>query len=125
MTKEDPTTDIENGYVTYKNRLYKKEALRDLKPDLFSSDELANKFGVKFPKYAKRGQIFVRVDITPNRIFKFDGNRWIEISKEQSSSYLDDQYVEFLIAKIGTGEADLDMLTDDERSRISEYLTNR
>jgi hypothetical protein len=69
--------------------------------------------------------MFVRVDVLPNRVFKFDSNRWIEINKQQTDSYLDDSYVKFLIDKIETGEIDIDTLTDEEKARISEYLTNK
>lgn len=126
MTRPDPIKEVEHGYVTYDNRLYKKEALETLKPDLFldRSDQEV-RFGARFPKFAKKGNIFTRVDVLPNRVFKYDGERWIEINKDQTNSYLDDNYLEYLIEKINSGEVDIDSLTDDERLKISEYLTNK
>lgn len=124
VTKQDPVKSVENDYVTYENKLYKSAALQQLKPELFIN-RVKTTFGDKFPKFATRGQMFVRVDVLPNRVFKFDGNRWIEINKQKTDSYLDDSYVEFLIDKIETGEIDIDTLTDEEKARISEYLTNK
>ncbi len=124
VTKQDPVKSVENDYVTYENKLYKSAALQQLKPELFTN-RVKTTFGDKFPKFATRGQMFVRVDVLPNRVFKFDGNRWIEINKQQTDSYLDDSYVKFLIDKIETGEIDIDTLTDEEKARISEYLTNK
>jgi hypothetical protein len=124
VTKQDPVKSVENDYVTYENKLYKSAALQQLKPELFTN-RVKTTFGDKFPKFATRGQMFVRVDVLPNRVFKFDSNRWIEINKQQTDSYLDDSYVKFLIDKIETGEIDIDTLTDEEKARISEYLTNK
>jgi hypothetical protein len=104
--------------------LYKRSALEQLKPNLFVN-RISSTFGDRFPKVATRGQMFVRVDVLPNKVFKFDGARWIEVNKNQTDSYLDDRYVEFLIGKIETGEIDIDTLTDEEKVRISEYLTNK
>lgn len=65
----------------------------------------------------------MRVDSLPNRVFKFDGFRWVEIAKSNSDSYLNnDDYLKFLIDKIGNGEYDPELLTDVERFQIEEYL---
>lgn len=119
-----------NGYVEFEDKLFQKEALKALRPDLFSAKadlELGNKstsnFGATFPRVAGKGDIFVRVDVTPNRVFKFDGKKWIEVSKDLTQSYLYDQeYIKFLVNKIDIGEYDVDMLTDQEKIEIEEYL---
>jgi len=83
-------------------------------------------FGIQFPKMAKKKDIFVRVDTLPNRVFRFDGNKWIEINKNLTATYLYDQeYIKYLVEKIGSGEYDAELLSDQERNQIEEYLSNQ
>jgi hypothetical protein len=120
---------VGNGYYEYKKGLYREDALRELRPDIFSAKadglgtQSSTHFGTNFPKISKKGDLFVRVDVSPNRVFKFDGNKWIEVNKEVTQTYLYDQeYIKFLIDKIGKGEYDLDSLNDAERNEIENYL---
>jgi hypothetical protein len=125
-----PVHDMGGGYVEFEEKLFHRDALQALRPDLFAAKADTNlgtksnsNFGTVFPKVAGKGDVFVRVDITPNRIYKFDGSKWIEINKESTQSYLYDQeYIKFLIEKIGSGEYDLDNLSDTERNEIESYL---
>jgi multisubunit Na+/H+ antiporter MnhG subunit len=123
-----PINDIGDGYVEFENHLFQKNALKELRPDLFSLkiDEHNNYqsgFGTQFPKIAKKKDVFVRVDMMPNRIYRFDGKRWIELNKELSESYLYDQeYIRYLIDKIDTGEYDIELLSEQEKIQIEEYL---
>ena len=82
--------------------------------------------GTEFPKLAEKGDTFVRVDVLPNRVYKFDGIRWIVVNKETSNSYVHDQeYVKYLVSKIETGEYDIDLLSESEKEQIEEYLTKK
>ena len=61
----------------------------------------------------------------PNRVYRFEGKNWIEISKEQSDSYLfDEEYIKHLVNQIQSGEYDIELLSDSERQQIEVYLTN-
>jgi len=119
------------GYVEYDSKLFQQDALKQLRPDLFSAKaDLGNKsssdFGTTFPRMAAKGDVFVRVDVLPNRVYKFDGRRWIELNKSTSSTYLTDKsYLDFLVDKVGSGEYDLDILTDDEKDYVLEHLKNQ
>lgn len=123
-----PIHDVGDGYVEYNNALYKQAALKDLKPELFrirvdNTDQASNNFGTTFPRVAKKGDIFVRVDVLPNRVFKFDGKKWLEQNKSVSQSYMyNKDYIEFLIEKLNSGEYDLDVLSEDEKSEIEAHL---
>lgn len=124
-----PLHDVGNGYVEFNNGLFKVDAIRDLRPDLFSAKADLNKtvsstnFGTTFPRIAKKGDIFVRVDVLPNRVFKFDGKKWLEQNKDISQTYLNNkEYIEFLVDKIGKGEYDLETLNDIEKSEIEAHL---
>jgi hypothetical protein len=82
-------------------------------------------FGIEFPKTAKKGDMFLRVDNLPSQLYKYNGVQWIKVNKNLSDSYIyDDAYIDHLIEKIGSGEYDPDLLSDIERERIAEKLKN-
>ena len=126
-----PLHDVGSGYIEYNQRLFKKDALRELRPDLFNlqpdkvTGQNSKSFGTQFPKIAAKGDMFVRVDILPNKVFKFDGKKWIEVSKEQTNTYLyETEYIKYLVDKIGSGEYDIDLLSETEKEQIHQYLQN-
>jgi hypothetical protein len=130
-----PITKKDGGYVEWDNGsytgVYKEEALRNLRPDLFSAKADLNKqstsnFGTNFPKMASKGEIFVRVDVLPNRVYKFDGKRWIEVNKNLSTSYLaDENYIKHLAKKVKNKEYDIDLLSNEEKDLVEEELKNQ
>lgn len=82
-------------------------------------------FGIEFPSSAIKGDMFLRVDILPSVLYKFNGNNWIKVNKNLSDSYVyDDAYINHLIEKIESGEYDPDLLSDIERERILSKLNN-
>jgi hypothetical protein len=115
------------GYVQYHNKSMSKKVFLELHPELMATPNQSNdgnaSFGTQFPKFAQKGNIFVRVDMLPNRVYKFGGDKWIEINKEQSDVYLyNEEYVRHLISKIETGEYDLELLSEKEKAQIEDYL---
>lgn len=123
-----PIQDVGGGYIEYDGKLFQQGALKELRPDLFriqpdAANQVSTDFGTTFPRMARKGQIFVRVDVLPNRVFKFDGKKWLEQNKTTSHSYLyNKEYIEFLIERIKTGEYDLDVLSDNEKAEIEAHL---
>lgn len=122
--------ELDGGYVLYDGKSIAKDALKEFKPELFrlTADSVlpvSTKFGTQFPKLANKGDMFIRVDVLPNRLFKFDGRRWFEVNKETLDSYLEADYIKFLISKIETGEYDIDSLTDKEKEQIESYLNSQ
>lgn len=119
--------ESDGGYISFEGKSINKDALQSLRPDLFvarpdDAQSTAN-FGTTFPKFAKKGAVFVRVDLLPNKVFKFNGDKWIEINKDLSDTYLyDEEYIRYLVAKIESGEYDVDLLSDNERAQIEHYL---
>ena len=80
-------------------------------------------FGTAFPANPAKSDMFLRVDQLPSVLYKFNGNRWIEVDKTLSDQHAwDDAYIDHLIDKISTGEYDPDLLTDAERDRIEQRL---
>ncbi len=115
------------GYVQYHDKSMSKKVFLELHPELMATPNQSNdgnaSFGTQFPKFAQKGNIFVRVDMLPNRVYKFGGDKWIEINKEQSDVYLyNEEYVRHLISKIETGEYDLELLSEKEKAQIEDYL---
>jgi hypothetical protein len=123
--------ESEGDYVLYDGKSIHIDALKSLHPELFrltpdSVTGVSTGFGIKFPDQSKKGDVFTRVDVLPNRVFKFDGNRWIEVNKNQSDTYLHDQkYIQYLVEKIEKGEYDVDLLSDNERAQIEQHLQNQ
>lgn len=63
--------------------------------------------------------MFTRVDVLPHKIFRYDGDKWFEINKLQTSVYLDNEgYIEKLRSDVVSGKIDPDDLTEDERSEL-------
>jgi len=80
-------------------------------------------FGSVFPTEAKRGDTFVRIDVQPTVVYKFNGQVWMEVDKNLADSYTyDDAYINYLIEKIDLGEYDPDLLSDSERDQVAEQL---
>lgn len=124
------TTDVTfvetcDGYVKYKDTLIQKDAFKNQHSEWWKSFNASNSgFGTQFPRIAKIGDLFVRVDMTPNKVYKFTGSTWIEVNKQQTDTYLfDEEYIQHLISKIESGEYDLDLLSESERTQIEEYLS--
>ena len=119
--------ESDGGYVSFEGKSVSKSALQGMRPDLFlqvdSGNQPSTNFGISFPQFAKKGDTFVRVDSLPNRVFKFSGTKWIEINKEQTSTYLyDEEYVRYLVNKIEVGEYDVELLTESEKLQIEDFL---
>ena len=139
VSSVQPSVDIEtNGvttpvelysnqdeYVTYDGKKIKVDALKQLRPDLVVNGPIQNNilFGSKFPTSAKTSDIHTRVDVLPHRTYKFNGNKWIQVNREENTTYLQNTaYIQYLISKIDSGEYDPGLLTYAEQEEISEYL---
>jgi hypothetical protein len=126
VTKE-AYKNLPGKYVEFQGKRMSENVLKGMRPDLLALREDSNSpintnFGIKFPEYAVYGDVFVRVDILPNRVYKFNGSKWIEQNKETSDSYLSDEYVKFLIQKIDTGEYEIETLSEAEQDAVEQYL---
>jgi hypothetical protein len=83
-------------------------------------------FGIAFPTSVNKGDTFLRVDRIPSALYKFNGNRWIEVDKSLSDQYAyDTAYIDHLISKIESGEYDPDLLSSAEQDQIEHRLKNK
>jgi hypothetical protein len=128
LAEEKPYIELAGGYVHYNGKTMQMDVLKNLKPEFFmrkpeTTEIMGEGFGTKFPEVAKKGATFVRVDILPNRVYKFDGNTWIEVKKHQSDTYLHNaEYIKHLVEKIEKGEYDIELLSEIEKEEIAQYL---
>jgi len=82
-------------------------------------------FGTEFPKNARKGELFIKVDSMPNKLFKFNGTKWIEVDKSKTDSYTyNEQYIQYLVEKLKSGEYDIDNLNTREQELVAEILAN-
>jgi hypothetical protein len=116
-------------YIDPEGKQIHENALKAQHPNLFlqadsGARQAGTSFGTAFPMIAVKGDIFVRVDQMPNRVYKFEGKDWMEIDKDYSDSYtFDEEYIKYIIAQIKTGEYDIDLLSEAERHQVEIYLT--
>ena len=83
-------------------------------------------FGQILPDNATKGYQFLHTGYIPSKLFKFNGNKWIEVDKNLTDSYAyNNAYLDYLVSKIESGEYDLDLLTDVEREQIEQRLTQK
>ena len=119
---------IGDDYVEYEGKRMHQRVLKSMRPDLFGLEEdtarkIGTDFGTAFPTHALVGDTFVRVDTIPNRVFKFNGSKWIEINRTTSDTHLSNpEYLQHLIEKIASGEYDPDLLTPNEQDAISNHI---
>jgi len=83
-------------------------------------------FGTEFPQDAERGDTYIRTDSIPNRVFKHNGDEWIEVDKNIADSYTyDTAYIDHLISLLSEGQYDPDVLSESEREQIAQRLESK
>jgi len=126
VTSEDNRFHPSDEYVEYDGKLYSISALRELHPELIlpkDSPKNVIKYDKVFPTSAKIGDVCIRIDVIPHRVYKFNGNKWINVDKVNSTGYLQSEdYLKFLIQLIESKQYDVDNLTESEQEEITEYL---
>ena len=122
--------DLGGGYVEFEGKRMALHVLKDKRPDLFSIKEdnprqVKITFGPKIVTVGLIGDTFIRTDAIPHRVFKSNGEKWIEINKNTTASYLSNtNYLQHLMEKIATGEYEPDLLTELEQEAISNHLNS-
>jgi hypothetical protein len=80
-------------------------------------------FGMEFPDQPAKGDTYLKVDTIPSQLYKYNGKSWIHIDKDLSDNYTyDTAYIDYLIAKVESGEYDPDLLSDVEQEQIAQRL---
>ena len=83
-------------------------------------------FGTDFPDNPQRGDLFLRTDFKPTRLFKWNDTKWIEINKGTTDAYTyNDAYIQYLAEKLFSGEYSIDDLSEVEQQQIQTLMGNR
>ena len=122
---------LEGDYFEVNEKKYSKDVFSYMWPSIakqfiYESEQSTNadqQFGVEFYNTARKGEFFIRTDYVPNRLYKFNGNKWIQVDKNKTDVYLtNDKYIKFLSEKLQNGEYELDQLTTAEQDAVAEYI---
>jgi len=123
---DNPDDTIKNQRYKYMRGEIAELPWMGLVADNSSGRESRSGFGISFPENPIKGDTYVRVDIMPSVLYKYNGSNWIAVDKNLSDSYTyDSAYIEHLIDKISTGEYDPDLLSDSERQQVADYLQTK
>jgi len=83
-------------------------------------------FSTSFPDNPARGDMCLRVDFKPSRLFKWNDVKWIEINRKATDVYnYNDAYIQFLAEKLATGEYSIDDLTEQELQQVQTAVGGR
>lgn len=102
-------------------------ALTDNDADNVPSSNTASDagFGTRFPANPKKGDLFLRVDTLPNKLYKWNGQKWIEVAKSTTDRYAyEEEYIKYITDKIIKGEYDMDDLSKAEQEEVLRRLTH-
>ena len=81
-------------------------------------------FGTKFPTNPQKGDMFLRVDMLPNKLYKWNGQKWIEVVKSTTDRYAyEEEYIKYITTKIIQGEYDMDDLSKPEQDAVLKLLS--
>lgn len=77
-------------------------------------------FGTTWPTNPARGDLFLKVDTKPNRLYKWNARKWIEIDRGRVDDTLayDPAYIDHLIEQVKKGWREFEELSDVEKSQI-------
>ena len=92
--------------------------------DPVPTTEINALFGTEFPKTANRGDLYLRVDYLPTRLYRYNSNNWMEIEKSTTDTYsYNEEYIKYLIEQLSMGSYDPENLTASEKEQIEEYIS--
>jgi hypothetical protein len=80
-------------------------------------------FGIKFPENPQRGDLYIRVDMLPNKLFKWNGTKWIEVDKTTNDRYVyEEEYIRYVAEQVRSGQIDFNDLTKAEQEEVLKRL---
>ena len=80
---------------------------------------------MEFPKHPDKGDLFVRVDSLPNRLYRYTGTNWMQLDKEITDTYLNEDYVDHLTDQVVKGVTDVEDLTRQEQEEVENAIQRR
>ena len=84
-------------------------------------------FGTAWPTNPAKGDLFLKVDSKPNRLYKWNGRKWIEIDRQRVNDTLvyDPQYIDYVIDQVRRGLRDYDDLSETEKNQIVARIKSK
>ena len=104
------------------------------RPSDYITDPVANLFkrqpetgfGNNFPDNPVRGDLFLRTDFRPTRLFKWNDIKWIEVNKTTTTAYVyNDAYIQFLTDQVLSGVYGWEDLTELEQEQVQTVTGGR
>jgi len=105
--------------------------LSQLSPQVDNFDPFSERgsatFGTAWPNNPAKGDLFLKVDSKPNKLYKWNGRKWIEIDRHRINDTLayDPAYIDYVIDQVRRGHRDYEELTDVEKTQIMERIKQR
>jgi hypothetical protein len=94
-----------------------------IQADNLPNDNQEATFGVNFPIDVKPGHMHIHTGLLPSKLYKFNGNQWIEVDKKISDSYTHNvAYIQYLIKRLESREVTFEDLTPGEQSLVKEHF---
>ena len=93
-------------------------------PDFDLGDTSGASFGSTWPTNPTKGQLFLKVDTLPNKLYKWNSRKWIEIDTghvDDTLAYNKD-YIKWLVSEVKHGRREFEELTDVEQQQIKAYI---
>ena len=77
-------------------------------------------FGEKFPDFPDVGELFLRVDFKPHRLFKWNGKLWSELadSSETGGYVFNESYIKYMTREVIQGRLQLSNLSIPEKEAV-------
>jgi hypothetical protein len=130
VTTEKVLYHLNQGHITFEGKRMSVENLKSIRPDLVvpTSGVIPNRidFGSEFPPSSLAGDTFIRIDVIPHRVYKFNGRKWMTVDKVENTTYLTQiGYIRYLIQKLELNEYDPELLTYAEQDEIEAYLNSK
>lgn len=123
------TLELQRGHKAVPKEAAERPNLKKFNPSLSADNEIAKEqpvkahFGISFPGEPEKGELYLRVDYYPSKLFKYNGNKWIEVDKNLTDTYVYNiDYIQYLLEEIKKGKIDPEELSPAERNQIKEYL---
>lgn len=83
-------------------------------------------FGTSWPDHPAKGDLFLKVDIDPNKLYKWNSKKWIEIDRGRVDDTLvyDVDYISWLVDEVKRGRKEFEDLTDQEQAQIKAFIVS-
>ena len=104
--------------------LQQQSILDQLSPQVDTFDPFTKKgtasFGTAWPVNPAKGDLFLKVDSKPNKLYKWNGRKWIEIDRQRVNDTLvyDSAYIDYVIDQVRRGHKDYEELSEIEKNQI-------